>query len=729
MHNATSRGRISIIHAPTPQAIVAAVAMVLVLFCGQQASAINIVMNFNSGSSDYPAYDPDGSKLVALMASVESYYQDIFEASGTLTVDFYYDDIDALAIHNNTGTSGGKPTSCRIRVDTTPTWYIDATPLDNSEYNMTHYLYRDLDATKQAQYYNGSPPDFLEYAYKGSDNGSGPPESINGYDMWSVVLHEMGHGLGMTGNVAWMEAWFDEEYDVDSDLVWGASMAVPCYSSDDIYHIAGRTNMYPYSSAGARVLPSATDIFAIETTCNWGDTTIDLKRKDFYSTSANADFNNRDNWAGHKTPDSGDDVWVRDGGNATLSAAITVNNLAISAGVTVYTGAYRLYADQYATVGDGTDSARVYINNGGEFQVDQTLTIANNAVVEMVTGALLDPDALTIDNGGELLGAGTVDIEDGLINRGTITVAGGDLVIDSDVNVNLDGEGSYDGDGQVYVTGGNFSCNKALTDNFSGYVEVGPGYMATLSGGWRLIGAVLLNGGSTDATRAGLEGGLFEVAGTLTANLQARIYCPTEFEANADVIITDSDDTLYLHDTSTVLVGATFSGAGRIYVQSTGSLTVDDGVTIGVRLKNNGLVTVETGAVGDATVNGDFTMNTAGTLLAEVAGDGLCDLIDVNGVATLMGTLSIDFLSGYTPVEGDSFTVLTYDSLSGTFASIIWDDLSVTLTADYGATGLTLWVVGGGGESALAAPVPEPGTLALLLGLAGLAISRRRQPR
>lgn len=728
MRSAKRRGWLLITGQTRRRALMATAGLVLLLCCVTQSPAINIVMTFNSGASDFPAYDPDGAKLTALMGSVESYYQDIFEASATLNVEFYYDNIDSLAVHNNTGTSGGKPTSCRIRVDTDPTWYFDETPLDNSEFNMTRYLYRDLDATKQAAYYNGSPPNLLEYAYKGNDNGSGPPESSSGYDLWSILLHEMGHGLGMTGNVAFWEAWFDEEYDVDADLVWGSSMAVPCYSSDDIYHIAGRTNMYPYSSAGQRVLPSATDIFAIETTCGWGDTTIDLKRKEFYSTSANADFNNRDNWAGHKTADSGDDVWVRDGGDATLSAAITVNNLVISEGVTVYTGAFRLYADQYATLGDGTNYGRVYINNGGEFQVDYTLTVSNNAKVEMVTGALLDVDSLTINNGGEVLGAGTIDIEDGLINRGTITVSGGDLVIDSDVTVNLDGEGDYDGDGQLYVTGGNFSCNKALTDTFSGYAQVDAGYLATFTGGWRLGGTLFLNGGANSSTRAGIEGGLFRVAGTLNVNQQGRIYCQSEIENVAVVTLTDSDDTLYLQDNSLIEAGATFSGAGRVYATSTYTLTLEDGATIGVRLHTNGTITVEGGGIGDATINGAFTMGSTATLLAEVAGDGLCDLLDVNAAVSLTGILSIDFLDTYAPTVGDTFTVLTYDSRSGSFASIVSDDPLVGLTADYGATGLTL-TVSSLGEGAALMPVPEPGVAAMLLALGGIAIVGRAPRR
>ncbi|MBN1908180.1 MAG: PEP-CTERM sorting domain-containing protein [Pirellulales bacterium] len=694
--------------------------LALLLLGSPQAGAINIVMNFNSGASAYPDYDPDGSKLVTMMSYVEGYYQDIFEASGTLNVEFYYANIDSLAVHNNTGTSGGKPTSCRIRLDTNRTWFFDETPLDNSEFNMTQYLYRDLNATQKADYYNGSPPNFLEYAYKGNDNGTGPAESINGYDVWSILLHEMGHGLGMTGNVAFWEAWWDEEYDVDPDLVWGASMAVPSYSSDDIYHVAGRSNMYPYSSVGQRVLPSATDIFAIETCADWGDTTIDLFRQDFYSTNTNGDFNNNNNWEGHQVPGSADDVWIRHGRDAHLTADIRVNNLVVDEGVTIYTGAYRLYADQNCTLGNGTNYARVYVQNGGEFQVDLTLRINANAQVQMASGSLLDVDSLLIMAGGELIGAGTVDIEDDLNNHGRITVSGGDLVIDSDVTVNLDGSGANDG--EVYVTGGNFSCNKALTDSFSGTFQVNNGYSVTFTEGWRIDSVAQL----TMYNGSSLHGGLFRAAGTVNIDNDVSYHCDVRFESTADVNLPTAAEDLYLYGDVIVNAGASIAGGGEFRVQEGAVCTFDDGASTDCITLIFGETVIDADGIGQATVNGPFgCYSTAAQVTIEADGDQSCDVLAVNGNAILGGTLYLDFIDSYVPDDGDTFTVLTYTSRSGTFDAIEWSDPSITLSATYGATGLTLTAFGG--DASMAA-VPEPGTLVLLLGgMLGLGLIQRRR--
>ena len=711
-------------------ALVAILMALALVAAPQQATAVNIVMNYNSGASDAPNADSDGARLTALMAYVEGYYQDIFEGSGTLTVNYYYEDLSGstLAVHTNTGVDllTGKPTSCTIRFDNAVTWFYDETPTNNSEFDMVQTLCGSLTSTQKSDYYNGSVPNYLEYSYKGNDNGTGPAESSNGYDLWSIALHEMGHGLGMTGEVAFFEAWFDEAYDIDNDLVWGYDMEVECYSSDDIYHIAPHTNMYPYSSVGQRVLPSATDIFSIETTADWGDTTIDLFRQDFYSSSGNADFNNRDNWEGHQVPGSADDVWIRHGNDATLSAGIRVNNLTVDGGSTVYTGAYRLYADQNCTLGNGTNYARVYIQNGGELQVDLTLTVANNAVVQMASGSLLDPDSLLVKTGGAITGAGTIDIEDSFINRGTITVSGGDLVINSAVNVNLDGEGGYDGDGAIYVTGGNFTCNKALTDTFSGHVQIDAGRTATFTEGWRIGGTLDLNGGTTSGTRAKVAGGLFRVVASVDVDNQCEFDCDTWFGATT-VTLTDSADNIYFASgTETVIYDtATFTGAGRLYGLAGSTIILNDDAIIDVRFRAHGVLTVEEDGIGSATTNVAFALDDTSELLIEASDDGVCDFIDSNNSTTYFrGTLYLDFINGYSPEVGDSFTVVEYDIRNGTFASILCDDPNVTLSASYGASSLTLLVTSVGDASTA---VPEPSTLMLLAGLLVFVFWKRKR--
>ncbi|MGD9127618.1 MAG: PEP-CTERM sorting domain-containing protein [Planctomycetia bacterium] len=683
--------------------------------------AIDIVMTFNSGASTSPSFDSNGSKLTALMAAAESYYEDIFTADWTLNVEFYYADFDGgtLGRHNNLGTSGGKPTSCRIRIDDDHYWFIDDTPFNNSEYDMDLTYAGDLGSP--GTYYNGTVPDMLEYSHRGYSSGDEGFLHYFQQDMWSVVLHEMGHALGMTSNVASGETG-DYDYDYDSDLVWGNTMAAKCEASDNRYHLKAQTMMNPTNNMGYRTLPSMTDIFAIETAANWGDTTIRLERVDFYSTDTNADLNQGNNWSGNLWPDYDQEAWIRDGGTASITSHnIGANNLYIGNDTIVQTGAYRLRSDHNIYLGDSDGYGIVVINTGGELQCDITLDVKSGSMIQMQAGSLLDADQLRLNSGSGISGAGTIDIEDWFNNNGNITVTGGDLIIDSDVNVNLDGTNET---GTVYVTGGSLTYNRPLKDAFSTYMEVGNDCTATFDQGWTLssAGTLYLNGNTDKTYRAAIDGGLFQVAGTVNINHQTRFLCDSLVKSTAEVNINDSNDMLYIHGDSTIEAGADFSGSGRLF--SNADLVLEDGAVVGVRLSNNNDLTIEENGIGSATVNASFDNRDGHGMLFEVNGDESCDLLDVNSTATLNGDLYIDFIGGYTPSDGDSFTIMTYNSRSGTFDSITYSG-AFDLIASYGSTALTLTV--DYGDSATT--VPEPSTLVLLVGIGcclGLFWRKRR---
>ena len=692
------------------------------LMSASQVSAIDINMTFNSGASTSPSFDSNGSKLISMMASVEDYYEEIFTADWTLNVEFYYDDLDSgtLATHNNLATSGGKPTSCRIRVNDSSYWFIDSTPFNNSEYDMDITYAGELGSP--GTYYNGTVPGMLEYSHRGYTNGSEGFLHMFQQDMWSVLLHEMGHGLGMTSAVASGET-SDYDYDFDPDLVWGNTVAAKCAATDNRYHLLSQSMMNPTNNMGYRTLPSATDIFAIETAANWGDTTIRLERVEFYSADANADMNDGNCWSGNLWPDYDQDAWIRDGGTATLTwHNIGTNYLYIGNDTTVSTSTYRLRSDHDMTLGDADGYGNVIINSSGELQCDWTLTVKNGSQIQMESGSLLDADTLKLEVGSSITGAGTIDIADSFINAGTITTSGGALTITSLVNVNLDGASPNDGAGSVYVTGGDFTCNKALTDAFTGYIRVNPGYTATFTEGWRLYtGGTLYLNGSTDKTyRAAIDGGLFKVGGTVNVNHQTRFLCDSEFQATAVVTLNDTDDTLYIHGASTIAAGASITGSGRLYNNSI--LTLEDGAVVGVRMTNNNYITVEENGIGSATINGAFDTRDSHFMFFEADGDESCDLLDINAAVTFDGILDIDFINSYTPADGDSFTIMTYNSRSGTFDSITWDG-AFDLIPNYGANAFTLTVSYGDDMGTEA--VPEPSTLMLLLGAGCLVFLRK----
>ena len=104
--------------------------------------------------------------------------------TGSLQVSYYYQDLDAeygssvLAVCQATNVMAGKVTACRIRVDSTQSdWFLDPTPLDNSEYDLTQKLYKELSGWQKTNWFTGTMPELLEATYSGPANGSDPATS------------------------------------------------------------------------------------------------------------------------------------------------------------------------------------------------------------------------------------------------------------------------------------------------------------------------------------------------------------------------------------------------------------------------------------------------------------------------------------------------------------------------------------------------------------------------
>jgi hypothetical protein len=129
------------------------------------------------------------------------------------------------------------------------------------------------------------------------------------------------------------------------------------------------------------------------------------------------------------------------------------------------------------------------------------------------------------------------------------------------------------------------------------------------------------------------------------------------------------------------------------------------------------------GGVATATINGNYTLAPIGKLQIDLSAGAGTDVLDVNGTATLGGTLALNVLDNAQVPVGTQFTILTPDTLAGTFAngSVVVADTGQPFTISY--TG------GDGNDIVVTAGVPEPASLGVItLALAGL-IGRRRRTR
>lgn len=144
---------------------------------------------------------------------------------------------------------------------------------------------------------------------------------------------------------------------------------------------------------------------------------------------------------------------------------------------------------------------------------------------------------------------------------------------------------------------------------------------------------------------------------------------------------------------------------GVMINESTSILNFQGGNAYNTPLTNEGLMAILE-QDGDATVQIDsFTQTAVGTLILDLGGNlaGEFDVLDVTGDATLAGIIDIDLISGFVPVLGDSFEILTtpngtitgvFDTtdlpaLAGLEFDVVYNSQSVVLEVVMSAGGLT----------------------------------------
>jgi hypothetical protein len=178
---------------------------------------------------------------------------------------------------------------------------------------------------------------------------------------------------------------------------------------------------------------------------------------------------------------------------------------------------------------------------------------------------------------------------------------------------------------------------------------------------------------------------------------------------------------------------------------------------------------------------GDLIFGSAATLVIDLAGDGpgAFDVIGVAGLLSLDGALDVRLIDGFVPALGNTFDILDWSTRTGTFSTVLlpgleaylrWDlsdlylsgEISVTyatvpgdanldgavdqedaavLAAHWGQAGdwscgnfngdtvvdaadASILAANWGYDTSESGAVPEPGMIALLLGLGGIMVFR-----
>jgi hypothetical protein len=152
-----------------------------------------------------------------------------------------------------------------------------------------------------------------------------------------------------------------------------------------------------------------------------------------------------------------------------------------------------------------------------------------------------------------------------------------------------------------------------------------------------------------------------------------------------------------------------------------GSGLTGDGTIISNFELTDGAAIAPGNSPGLLTIDGDLTMTGGSRLAIEIGGSARgvdYDALVVTGALDLQNALlDVSFINGFTPMLGDTFSIVEAGSLSGRFANVP-DSILVgnyALELGYGPNGLAFTTV----------RIPEPATV-VVLGLLVLGMMTRR---
>jgi hypothetical protein len=543
--------------------------------------ATKFTFDYDEDSS--PSFDPDGSKLKAIVTAAGQIWADFIDAKTLLPgsnqlveANYHFD----LRWENLDGTTLGEHQpevpifdSRDLVFDTKDpngnlrNWFFDPTPFDNSEFAMTQTLIRDLSPQQADDAYSGATSQLglLEAGFNGF---AVDPAAVGKIDLLTSVLHEMGHMLGFNWNPA------DDDYDMPSWAIGGHSLGVN--EVNDMHGGARPSLMFHQLGDSERRLPSATDILSL---ADEGlPMTFDVPRQDFLGQHSN-DWQDTLNWVGGAVPDADNQVFVRHGGSAMMATDGTAASLLVNDGSQVFVNNHSFRVFGATTLGSNFGpQGRLHVGTllpGPSRFETESLALRSGIVNLQNNEAVLRVNRdLNVNILGTLMGAGRVEIGGTLLNNGSIDAGafllfgfGGDLRLATTGSgkLDLDGNGFIEG-GRIAAVSGNLHVLGPLADDFNGTAVVGAGRSMNFSRPWKMLGDLEFRGGQTAAQAATLGG-----AGALTLNGQTTvdglgvIAAPLTVNSASLIHVPDANDQITFAGRTTIR-GGTFDGAGSFAV-------------------------------------------------------------------------------------------------------------------------------------------------------------------
>ena len=428
--------------------------------------------------------------------------------------------------------------------------------------------------------------------------------------------------------------------------------------------------------------------------------------------------------------------------SATINgAALTGKGTFVSSGSTAMTGGSNASTLQ-VTNGSSLTLAGLITNTGkielgasggttkllisGNVGLGGTISMSNNAN-NVIEGASTGNEVLT--NEGTIEGSGNIGNGFmGFVNTRTILANQSiPLIIDAGSAGFSNSSGTKNGTLQVNqndtlniigpfsnfsgttLTGGIYSVAGAL--EFTGADIVTNAASITLTG---TSSKIINSFNSADALASSLAVNTSKGSFTLAGN--RNFTTPGNF-SNAGKIAISAGSTFTVGGTNNYkqTAGSTIV-SGTLAVTSPGGVDVSGGSVFGIGTitanidLTGGLLSAGPASkkAGELTVKGTYAQSGAGAFDVDLGGTTAgtqYDVLNISGTATLGGALNVDLISGFTPVAGDTFTIMDYSSEMGTFSTthlptVTGDHWTVT----YNATDVVLTLVAGPVPSAGASP-------------------------
>ncbi len=360
--------------------------------------------------------------------------------------------------------------------------------------------------------------------------------------------------------------------------------------------------------------------------------------------------------------------------NVNNGALTNVNNLIQGAGQFGNNGL--LITNQAAGVINANATNPLALNNG---------TVTNLGLIEASAGGTLQVFVTVINKGATLLATGSgsaVQLESGDdIEGGTISAAAG---------------GTFTGVSTATFDG---TTQGALTIN--GTYTVSNGTETVITGTINNTGTILVV--SNNANTFLTVNGSATLTGSGIVNMSQAV-------ANGQPILRNVNNG-NLTNLNNLIEGAGQLGNNGLILGNQGSVNANGSFGLSLSsltFTNAGIMEIDGTPGPTAVATTGYTQTSAGTLIIGVTGGApagpVVAQLQNTGVATLGGTLDLLFRNGFTPAVGNSFTVLTSNSLAGQFASIQSTPAlpnGLVFSATYNATSVVVNVVQGSSGSIL----------------------------